>query len=253
MLLPKSPNYWLVCQPLSHILFHYQTRVICNWKQPYRQHFIWFVASLDQDDNPLIPALSRSVSVLLGSLLRCHISGTDPERTRFFVDSLLCLPLPLQLNSQMLILPPFQGEGHGAQLLEAVHRFYCSLAKVQDITGEDLDAFVSSAFTVLKKEWNYRFNLTFSSIEVFVLVNPGSELSKDGHVQLSLLLLFGSKQNGKFAALGDRGWILKRDPSFSPLGSFHGRSCLLTAHSAFSNTVPQCWRVNPWKETECQF
>lgn len=38
----------------------------------------------------------------------------------------------------MLILPPFQGEGHGAQLLEAVHRFYCSLPKVQDITGEHL-------------------------------------------------------------------------------------------------------------------
>lgn len=38
----------------------------------------------------------------------------------------------------MLILPPFQGEGHGAQLLEAVHRFYCSLPKVQDITGENL-------------------------------------------------------------------------------------------------------------------
>ncbi|XP_047227579.1 histone acetyltransferase type B catalytic subunit [Girardinichthys multiradiatus] len=39
--------------------------------------------------------------------------------------------------SQMLILPPFQGEGHGAQLLEAVHRFYCGLPKVQDITAED--------------------------------------------------------------------------------------------------------------------
>lgn len=39
--------------------------------------------------------------------------------------------------SQMLILPPFQGEGHGAQLLEAVHRFYCNLPKVQDITAED--------------------------------------------------------------------------------------------------------------------
>lgn len=38
----------------------------------------------------------------------------------------------------MLILPPFQGEGHGAQLLEAVHRFYCGLPKVQDITGEGL-------------------------------------------------------------------------------------------------------------------
>lgn len=37
--------------------------------------------------------------------------------------------------SQMLILPPFQGEGHGAQLLETVHRFYCNLPKVQDITG----------------------------------------------------------------------------------------------------------------------
>uniref|UniRef100_A0AAZ3SGX6 Histone acetyltransferase type B catalytic subunit n=1 Tax=Oncorhynchus tshawytscha TaxID=74940 RepID=A0AAZ3SGX6_ONCTS len=36
--------------------------------------------------------------------------------------------------SQMLILPPFQGEGHGAQLLEAVHRFYCNLPKVQDLT-----------------------------------------------------------------------------------------------------------------------
>uniref|UniRef100_A0A8C4ZVX1 Histone acetyltransferase type B catalytic subunit n=1 Tax=Gadus morhua TaxID=8049 RepID=A0A8C4ZVX1_GADMO len=38
---------------------------------------------------------------------------------------------------QMLVLPPFQGEGHGAQLLEAVHRFYCTLPKVQDITAED--------------------------------------------------------------------------------------------------------------------
>uniref|UniRef100_A0A8C8F3C0 Histone acetyltransferase type B catalytic subunit n=1 Tax=Oncorhynchus tshawytscha TaxID=74940 RepID=A0A8C8F3C0_ONCTS len=38
---------------------------------------------------------------------------------------------------QMLILPPFQGEGHGAQLLEAVHMFYCNLHKVQDITAED--------------------------------------------------------------------------------------------------------------------
>uniref|UniRef100_A0A8C9QNU4 Histone acetyltransferase type B catalytic subunit n=1 Tax=Scleropages formosus TaxID=113540 RepID=A0A8C9QNU4_SCLFO len=39
--------------------------------------------------------------------------------------------------SQMLVLPPFQGEGHGAQLLEAVHRFYCTFPLVQDITAED--------------------------------------------------------------------------------------------------------------------
>ncbi|XP_052004632.1 histone acetyltransferase type B catalytic subunit [Xyrauchen texanus] len=39
--------------------------------------------------------------------------------------------------SQMLILPPFQGEGHGAQLLETVHRYYCSSPKVQDITAEN--------------------------------------------------------------------------------------------------------------------
>nr|XP_061827604.1 histone acetyltransferase type B catalytic subunit-like [Nerophis lumbriciformis] len=39
--------------------------------------------------------------------------------------------------SQMLILPPFQGEGHGAHILEAVHRFYCGMPKVQDITAED--------------------------------------------------------------------------------------------------------------------
>ncbi|XP_016150237.1 histone acetyltransferase type B catalytic subunit [Sinocyclocheilus grahami] len=38
---------------------------------------------------------------------------------------------------QMLVLPPFQGEGHGAQLLETVHRYYCTSAKVQDITAED--------------------------------------------------------------------------------------------------------------------
>ncbi|KAJ8282440.1 hypothetical protein COCON_G00049590 [Conger conger] len=38
--------------------------------------------------------------------------------------------------SQMLILPPFQGEGHGAQLLEAVHRFYCTSPLVQDITEQ---------------------------------------------------------------------------------------------------------------------
>ncbi|MBN3300274.1 HAT1 acetyltransferase, partial [Amia calva] len=39
--------------------------------------------------------------------------------------------------SQMLILPPFQGEGHGAQLLEAVHRFYSTSPEVLDITAED--------------------------------------------------------------------------------------------------------------------
>nr|XP_006636572.2 PREDICTED: histone acetyltransferase type B catalytic subunit [Lepisosteus oculatus] len=39
--------------------------------------------------------------------------------------------------SQMLILPSFQGEGHGAQLLEAVHRFYCTIPEVLDITAED--------------------------------------------------------------------------------------------------------------------
>ncbi|KAM6332771.1 histone acetyltransferase type B catalytic subunit [Podargus strigoides] len=39
--------------------------------------------------------------------------------------------------SQMLILPPFQGEGHGAQLLETVHRYYMSTPTVLDITAED--------------------------------------------------------------------------------------------------------------------
>lgn len=37
--------------------------------------------------------------------------------------------------SQMLVLPPFQGEGHGAQLLETVHRYYMSSPMVLDITG----------------------------------------------------------------------------------------------------------------------
>ncbi|KAM8934620.1 histone acetyltransferase type B catalytic subunit [Pelodytes ibericus] len=39
--------------------------------------------------------------------------------------------------SQMLILPPFQGEGHGAQLLETVHRYYISTPNILDITAED--------------------------------------------------------------------------------------------------------------------
>ncbi|XP_039613558.1 histone acetyltransferase type B catalytic subunit [Polypterus senegalus] len=39
--------------------------------------------------------------------------------------------------SQMIILPPFQGEGHGAQLLETVHRYYMTDPKVMDITAED--------------------------------------------------------------------------------------------------------------------
>ncbi|EMP38671.1 Histone acetyltransferase type B catalytic subunit [Chelonia mydas] len=39
--------------------------------------------------------------------------------------------------SQMLILPPFQGEGHGAQLFETVHRYYMSSPTVLDITAED--------------------------------------------------------------------------------------------------------------------
>ncbi|XP_044160744.1 histone acetyltransferase type B catalytic subunit [Bufo gargarizans] len=39
--------------------------------------------------------------------------------------------------SQMLVLPPFQGEGHGAQLLETVHRYYVSSPKILDVTAED--------------------------------------------------------------------------------------------------------------------
>ncbi|CAH2305754.1 histone acetyltransferase type B catalytic subunit [Pelobates cultripes] len=39
--------------------------------------------------------------------------------------------------SQMLILPPFQGEGHGAQLLETVHRYYISSPNILDMTAED--------------------------------------------------------------------------------------------------------------------
>ncbi|XP_053554409.1 histone acetyltransferase type B catalytic subunit isoform X2 [Bombina bombina] len=39
--------------------------------------------------------------------------------------------------SQMLVLPPFQGEGHGAHLLETVHRYYVSCPKILDITAED--------------------------------------------------------------------------------------------------------------------
>ncbi|XP_064340981.1 histone acetyltransferase type B catalytic subunit isoform X4 [Camelus dromedarius] len=36
--------------------------------------------------------------------------------------------------SQMLILTPFQGQGHGAQLLETVHRYYIASPSVLDIT-----------------------------------------------------------------------------------------------------------------------
>ncbi|XP_069081434.1 histone acetyltransferase type B catalytic subunit isoform X2 [Pleurodeles waltl] len=39
--------------------------------------------------------------------------------------------------SQTLVLPPFQGEGHGAQLLETVHRYYMSCPNVLDVTAED--------------------------------------------------------------------------------------------------------------------
>ena len=39
--------------------------------------------------------------------------------------------------SQMLILTPFQGQGHGAQLLETVHRYYIASPSVLDITAED--------------------------------------------------------------------------------------------------------------------
>ncbi|XP_058405233.1 histone acetyltransferase type B catalytic subunit isoform X3 [Diceros bicornis minor] len=38
---------------------------------------------------------------------------------------------------QMLILTPFQGQGHGAQLLETVHRYYIASPSVLDITAED--------------------------------------------------------------------------------------------------------------------
>ncbi|XP_048379257.1 histone acetyltransferase type B catalytic subunit isoform X2 [Stegostoma tigrinum] len=38
---------------------------------------------------------------------------------------------------QMLVLPPFQGEGHGAQLLETVQKFYTRDPAVLDITAEE--------------------------------------------------------------------------------------------------------------------
>lgn len=65
----------------------------------------------------------------------------------------------------MLILPPFQGEGHGAQLLEAVHRFYCGLPKVQDITGERGFVFKwSTTWLHTNPETQMLFVLSFSLI-----------------------------------------------------------------------------------------
>jgi histone acetyltransferase 1 len=37
----------------------------------------------------------------------------------------------------MLILPPYQRQGLGAQLLQAVYRHYCTDARICDITVED--------------------------------------------------------------------------------------------------------------------
>uniref|UniRef100_A0A8C4Q9X8 Histone acetyltransferase type B catalytic subunit n=1 Tax=Eptatretus burgeri TaxID=7764 RepID=A0A8C4Q9X8_EPTBU len=48
--------------------------------------------------------------------------------------------------SQMLVLPPFQGQTHGAHLLEAVHKFFIADADVLDITAED----PSESFTRLR-------------------------------------------------------------------------------------------------------
>lgn len=62
----------------------------------------------------------------------------------------------------MLILPPFQGEGHGAQLLEAVHRFYCGLPKVQDITGKNFFFFF---FNPLKSQ-NAHFVSSFIQFDL---------------------------------------------------------------------------------------
>uniref|UniRef100_A0A4W3IWL7 Histone acetyltransferase type B catalytic subunit n=1 Tax=Callorhinchus milii TaxID=7868 RepID=A0A4W3IWL7_CALMI len=38
---------------------------------------------------------------------------------------------------QMLVLPPFQGEGHGAQLMETVQKFYTAMPSVLDVTAEE--------------------------------------------------------------------------------------------------------------------
>ena len=38
--------------------------------------------------------------------------------------------------SQMLVLPPFQRKGLGAEMLLAVQNHYCNNEKVVDITGE---------------------------------------------------------------------------------------------------------------------
>uniref|UniRef100_A0A8D0H634 Histone acetyltransferase type B catalytic subunit n=1 Tax=Sphenodon punctatus TaxID=8508 RepID=A0A8D0H634_SPHPU len=62
----------------------------------------------------------------------------DDERWNYFLynDIFPRKEKPL-FFSQMLILPPFQGEGHGAQLFETVHRYYMSSPTVLDITAED--------------------------------------------------------------------------------------------------------------------
>uniref|UniRef100_A0A674PAL2 Histone acetyltransferase type B catalytic subunit n=1 Tax=Takifugu rubripes TaxID=31033 RepID=A0A674PAL2_TAKRU len=57
--------------------------------------------------------------------------------------------------SQMLILPPFQGEGHGAQLLEAVHRFYSSYNPPPPPTHTFILLFLSFPFLTEDPSENY--------------------------------------------------------------------------------------------------
>ncbi|KAG7253034.1 hypothetical protein CRUP_004819, partial [Coryphaenoides rupestris] len=129
-LLEKEANF----RPFGTLLHTYKVDMSCPGFQEYHarlQTFLmWFIETasfIDVDDDHwdfflVFEKYNKDGETLYATVgyMTVYNYYVYPDKTRPRV-------------SQMLVLPPFQGEGHGAQLLEAVHRFYCTLPKVQDI------------------------------------------------------------------------------------------------------------------------
>ncbi|MFT7799535.1 histone acetyltransferase type B catalytic subunit [Arapaima gigas] len=106
----------------------------CEYHKRLQTFLIWFIETasfIDVDDDRwdfflIFEKYNKDGETLFATVgyMTVYNYYVYPDKTRPRV-------------SQMLVLPPFQGEGHGAQLLEAVHRFYCAFPLVQDITAED--------------------------------------------------------------------------------------------------------------------
>uniref|UniRef100_A0A8C9LEB1 histone acetyltransferase n=1 Tax=Pavo cristatus TaxID=9049 RepID=A0A8C9LEB1_PAVCR len=134
-LLEKEVNF----KPFGMLLHTYSADMTCPGFREYHERLqtflMWFIETasfIDVDDERwnyfiVFEKYNKDGATLFATVgyMTVYNYYVYPDKTRPRV-------------SQMLILPPFQGEGHGAQLLETVHRYYMSSPTVLDITAEEL-------------------------------------------------------------------------------------------------------------------